>query len=145
MLRWLKVLLLGLPLALAFPGQAQHMPVPVAVQVPLFLKVLKYERGFTERVGVEMVMGVVYQERFRDSFNALQEFQATLDEKYAEELFGVPWQTWPISARWSTASRSTCSTSCLCGRPASKIWRRQSAAAISSRSRRCPSTSTKGW
>lgn len=88
----LRSLVLGLTLTLVWPAQADEITVPVAVQVPLLLKVLKYERGFPARLGDELVLGVAYQERYRASFNARNEFRQAVDAEDAERLFRVPYR-----------------------------------------------------
>lgn len=47
--------------------RAQEMAVPVEVQIPLFLKILTFDRNLKKRVGDEIVIGIVYQRKFKRS------------------------------------------------------------------------------
>jgi hypothetical protein len=49
------------------------MVVPMNVQYPLFLKILTFDRELAVRAGAEVVIGVVYQERVRESWLAKDE------------------------------------------------------------------------
>lgn len=52
---------------------AQDMEVPVALQIPLFLKVMSFDRAAGGRVGRSLVIAVVYQSRNRASASAKDE------------------------------------------------------------------------
>jgi len=54
--------------------QAQDMAVPIAVQYPLFLKILSFDRSLKTRVGDELIFGIVYQEKFRNSLISKDQF-----------------------------------------------------------------------
>ncbi len=58
---------------------AQEMAVPVEVQLQLFARILPFDRQLRERVGDEIVVGVVYQRRLRASLNAMNAVSAALD------------------------------------------------------------------
>jgi len=69
----LRRLTVGLLLALLpFAGRvdAQQMPVPVDVQVPVLLKVLTFDRHIADARGENLVMGVLYQSGYRVSSTA---------------------------------------------------------------------------
>ena len=72
-LRLLRLALLllaaGPPAALA----AQEMAVPVAVQLPLFVKILSFDRNLVAQPSGPIVMGVLYQSKFRASANVADE------------------------------------------------------------------------
>lgn len=51
-------------------AQAQEMEVPVALQVPLFLKVLTFDRQRPQNDESEIVFGIAYQSGFRSSAQA---------------------------------------------------------------------------
>ena len=68
---------------------AQQMEVPVEVQVPLFLRILKYEKNLDSRTVDDLVVGVLYQERFRDSLNAKNDFVRFFQEVSGQTLDGV--------------------------------------------------------
>lgn len=52
---------------------AQDMEVPVALQIPLFLKVMSFDRAFHARTGRSLVIAVVYQRGNRASIDARDE------------------------------------------------------------------------
>lgn len=51
---------MALMLAVACPASAEDMPLSPELQVPLFLKILTYDRRFESRFGTELKLGVVY-------------------------------------------------------------------------------------
>ncbi|HYC50556.1 MAG TPA: hypothetical protein VEB19_05535, partial [Gemmatimonadaceae bacterium] len=56
--------------ALTAPGRdvhAQEMELPVAVQVPLFRKVLSFDRRLDVKSRAELVIAVIYQSGNRES------------------------------------------------------------------------------
>lgn len=70
-------ILLALPamlLGLARPGPApaQEMEVPIGTQMSLLTRILDYDRRLAERDGDELVIGILYQSRYRASYNAFQ-------------------------------------------------------------------------
>ena len=81
------VCILGLlsPLALA---AAQEMDVPVAVQIPVLLKVLSFDRQLHARAGGEIVVGVAYQSGNRASSVAHEDAVRLFSA--AHDVNGVP-------------------------------------------------------
>ncbi len=55
------------------PAYAQDVAVPVALQIPLFLKVMSFDRRFAGKVGSSLVIVVVYQRGNRASTIAKDE------------------------------------------------------------------------
>jgi hypothetical protein len=55
------------------PLAAQDLPVPVAVQIPILVKVLNFDRRLPERAGGKLVIGVLFQSRYRTSANVAEE------------------------------------------------------------------------
>jgi YfiR/HmsC-like len=77
-LRWVHGLAIGLLLAgLSWlaprVAAAQEVAVPVAVQVPILVKILNFDRKLPERAGGRLVVGVLYQGRYRTSANVADE------------------------------------------------------------------------
>ena len=70
------------------------MPLPVKDQMPLFLKILSYDKNLPER-GNEVVIGVVYQERYRHSLRAKNELVAVMQQFGA--LSGRPIRLVPLA------------------------------------------------
>jgi len=73
---------------------AQEIAVPLNVQVPLFLKILTFDRNLKTRVGDEIIIGIVYQEKFRPSHNVKEEFLRVMDPY--QKIQGVPLRLKPI-------------------------------------------------
>jgi uncharacterized protein DUF4154 len=48
---------------------AQEVPVPVAAQIPILVKILNFDRNLPERAGGRLVVGVLFQSRYRTSAN----------------------------------------------------------------------------
>jgi hypothetical protein len=71
-------LVIGLPL-LGLAGlvprslAAQEAPVPVAVQIPILVKILNFDRNLPERADGPLVVGVLFQSRYRTSANVADE------------------------------------------------------------------------
>ena len=53
--------------------KAQDMEVPVTLHIPLFLKVMSFDRAFPARTGRSLVIAVVYQRGNRASIEARDE------------------------------------------------------------------------
>jgi hypothetical protein len=85
---------MGLVIILTFlwtpMSRAQEMPVPVKVQIPLFLKILTFDRKLKTRVGDEIVIGVVYQRKFRKSLNVKERFVDMMDESSITKVEDIP-------------------------------------------------------
>jgi len=90
-----KILLLIL-LVLIFPPPGSANPVemeaPVDVQVPLFLKILTFDRKLKERFGDEIVLGIVYQEKFRKSLNTKNRFVNRLKKLPEKNIADIPFR-----------------------------------------------------
>ena len=91
---YIKILLAVLVI-IQFPGRAiaaEEMEVPVDIQIPLFMKILTYDRNLKKRVGDEIVMGVVYQEKFRKSLNVKTQLEKYLANKKEDKIDDVPFR-----------------------------------------------------
>jgi len=74
-LRIVTALVAGL-LVEGYPARllsAQDVAVPVAVQVPILAKTLGFDRSLPERAGGRLVVGVLFQSRYRTSANIAEE------------------------------------------------------------------------
>jgi hypothetical protein len=80
--RWLVVLSLFCALILT----AQEMPVPVRYQYLILLKTLTFDRNLKARCGNGIVLGVLYQSRFRQSVNVKDELVTIANESSYEFL-----------------------------------------------------------
>lgn len=58
---------------------AQEMALPPETQVSLLTRVLPFDRQFRARVGDELVIGVIYQRRYRESLNASSAVEEALN------------------------------------------------------------------
>ena len=79
--------LLGVPLG---PLDAQEMNAPMDLQVPTLLKVVEFDREFLNRVGDEVVVGVLYQSRLRISAAAVADAQRFIQEEGLDSVRGIP-------------------------------------------------------
>jgi hypothetical protein len=52
---------------------AQEVAVPVAVQVPILVKILNFDRNLAGRAAGRLVVGVLFQSRYRTSANVADE------------------------------------------------------------------------
>lgn len=48
---------------------AQDVTVPIEIQLPIFLKILTFDRNFRARNGDRLILGILYQKQFRTSVN----------------------------------------------------------------------------
>ncbi len=75
---WISALLC-LALLMPRPVWAEDVPVPASVQVPIFLKVLTFDRNFDERVKSQLKIGIVYAEEDPESRQAKDNMVKILD------------------------------------------------------------------
>jgi YfiR/HmsC-like len=86
---WTLVLLLMLLCLPASLIRAQATDVPISLQVPLAVKALSYAKTLpTKLVNGKLVIGVVYQEKFRRSYTQMEE----LVEAFSKEKASTPIQ-----------------------------------------------------
>lgn len=72
--------LAALCLAATLGAAGQEMPVPAGLQGRIFIKILLFDRTFERRTEDGFVVAVLYQEGFRRSFLAKEEFAAVVPE-----------------------------------------------------------------
>jgi hypothetical protein len=75
-------------------AEAQRMPIPVRVQVPIFLKTLTFDRNYQGEDDT-LVIGVLFQGRVRSSVDAKDEFVAVFEES-PKSVEGCPIRIEPI-------------------------------------------------
>jgi len=90
--RTASVLICGLCLSVLICSYslAQEMAVPVNVQVPLFLKILTFDWNLKARVGNEIVVGIVYQSKFRASLNVKDKMMNQATEYAIKKIENIP-------------------------------------------------------
>ena len=96
-------LALTLVLCMGLQSNRQEMPLPVKDQMPLFLKILSYDKNLSDR-GDEIVIGVLYQERYRASLLAKDEVLTVM--KQFETVSGHPIRLVPIDLDAQDALRT---------------------------------------
>jgi hypothetical protein len=69
---------------------ADEMVVPVEIQFPLLLKTLTFDRNLKSRVGDEIVIGLVYQCKFKASLNAKDQFMKVAKSSSISSIEGIP-------------------------------------------------------
>jgi hypothetical protein len=80
----------------------QEIAVPVSVQYPLFLRILTFDRNLEARVGDEIVIAIVYQEKFKRSLNVKDELVRVMDESPIKKIEDIPIRYVPIDIRDKT-------------------------------------------
>lgn len=75
---------------------AQEMPLPVEDQVPLFVKILNYDRSLVNKDMDKIVIGVLYQEKFRISSITKDEFIQSVYNNDENTINGKPIVCVPI-------------------------------------------------
>lgn len=91
--RYIKILLaVLLIIQLAGAASAVEMEVPIEIQFPLFLKILPFDRNLKTRFGDEIVLGIVYQEKFRKSFNVKTQLENFLENLREKKIDDVPFR-----------------------------------------------------
>ena len=67
---------------------SQTMPVPVEVQYPLLLKIISFDRNFNSKIHNNIIIGVVYQERNRNSKGCAESFIDAADNSPIKTALG---------------------------------------------------------
>jgi len=67
-------------------GFSDEPDLSMTVQYPLLLKILQFDRNLTSRTGPQVVIGVVYQGRFRASKRACEEMRKAAQAAAAERV-----------------------------------------------------------
>ncbi len=75
---------------------AQEMPLPVEDQVPLFIKILNYDRSLKNRDDDKVVIGIIYQEKFRKSDITKDEFLNSIQDISDNTINGKPVECIPV-------------------------------------------------
>lgn len=82
--------LLSLLLFVSRAGSAEENPVPATVQVPIFLKILTFDRNFANKVGTQLTIGIVYVEEDPASRQARDEIVKVLKSYDDKTIKGLP-------------------------------------------------------
>lgn len=69
---------------------SQEMSVPIDVQYSLFLKILTFDRNLKSRVGNQIVIGVIYQGKFRKSVNVKDDLISVIDKSPIKNIEDIP-------------------------------------------------------
>jgi hypothetical protein len=78
-------------------GWGQDIEVPVALQSKLFCRVLMFDRNLAGEPMREIVIGILYQERFRTSLEVKTEFEDGFREAGLDTLSELPVRLRPMS------------------------------------------------
>ena len=87
---WKQAGLIGLLLLFATLGNAQEMPVPVELQLPLFTKILTFDKNLERRAGDSLRITVVYQKLYRYSDNTREAFFSNAGIMGLRKINGIP-------------------------------------------------------
>ncbi len=80
----------------AVGSSAQEVAVPVQAQFPLFMKILTFDRNLKKRSKKEIVIGIVYQKKFRASLTVAEELEAAVAGSSVRSVAGIPVRCVPI-------------------------------------------------
>lgn len=88
----IKQICVAIALAILLPAAslADEMAVPTEIQFPLLLKTLTFDRNLKSRVGDEIVIGLVYQSKFKASLNAKEQLTKVAKESSISSIEGIP-------------------------------------------------------
>lgn len=86
-------------ICLAGPAAAQEIETPVDVHIPIFLKVLSFDRNLKKRVGNgdEIILAIVFQEKFRKSLNVKNQAEKFLEQFTGNKIADIPLRTVPLA------------------------------------------------
>jgi len=76
--------------------RSQEMESPISTQLPLFMKILSFDRNLNSHVKGEIVLGVVYQKGFKTSLKAKEELFSVMNESAPRRVDGIPVRCIPI-------------------------------------------------
>lgn len=88
---------LVLVIAIAIGVAAEDMPVPVETQLPLLLKVLTFDRHLQRSMGDDLVIAVLYQERFRQSLLVKEGLEQAAAASELSLVAGKPFKLTPLA------------------------------------------------
>jgi hypothetical protein len=86
----LRPAVLAVVLAIAVPAAAQTMPMPVDIQLPLFLKILTYDRSFEYKARSAITIGIAYLPGDPASVKAKDEMVANLGRLAGRTIKNLP-------------------------------------------------------
>lgn len=69
---------------------SQKMEVPVEIQVPMLLKILTFDRNLEKRSGKKFTIGVIYQSKYKDSFEAGEKFIESINKISIKKIKDIP-------------------------------------------------------
>jgi hypothetical protein len=86
----LKILIVAAVFLMVGPVLSQVPDVPEEIQIPLLFKALSFDRNLTSRCGEEIVVGILYEERYRFSRTTMLNIKQRLQESGFDHLNGTP-------------------------------------------------------
>jgi len=95
-------LFVALSLLMPSIAAAQEMPVRVRDQFPILLKALTFDRSLSTRCADTLVIGILYQSRFRQSEDAKKEFMSIGQEIASSRAEEIPVRFVPIDLSLGT-------------------------------------------
>jgi hypothetical protein len=81
------------------PSAGTQIETPVEIHIPIFLKVLTFDRNLKNRAGDEIVLGILYQEKYRESLNIKNQVEAYLVKSGTNIVEGIPFRWVSINAQ----------------------------------------------
>ncbi len=90
--QWMLLFFLMSPLTLS----AQEVPVPVHLQYSILLKTLSFDRNLKTRSGNAIVLGILFQDRYRLSLDIKNEMVSAANEFTRDSVEGLPIRLVPL-------------------------------------------------
>lgn len=70
--------------------KSQRMEVPIEIQVPMLLKILTFDRNLEKRSGKKFTIGIIYQSKYKDSFEAKDKFIESINRISIKKIKDIP-------------------------------------------------------
>lgn len=87
----MKTITVILLIMIAVPGAlCQEMQVPVEQQVPLFIKILNFDRNLYRHADKQFNFTILYQKKFRKSLDAKNDFEQAINKYSLTKLDSLP-------------------------------------------------------
>ncbi|MBN1755399.1 YfiR family protein [bacterium] len=87
---WLSILTAMVLISAALPLENEEMLVPMDMQVPTLMKILKYDRNIEERGQQGLTIGVIYLPEDPESQSQHNEFLASFESLRSKRILNLP-------------------------------------------------------
>lgn len=87
-------------------SKSQEMEVPVDIQVRFFSRILLFDRNLAGRVGGEIVLGIVYQSRFKRSLMVKEKFIEIISSSGINSINNIALRLIPVDLHKTELQRA---------------------------------------